>query len=337
MISASINDLQLLAHLDGLAPDGLSFFTLGTPEGPKGGEIRGALVHASRLVNQMRANHGLGLIETFVLGQSMVAASLLASTLKGQDRLGLRLDCDGPVHGWSVEASARTGVDGSPSYAARGYLFRDVIALAEVPERFDAAPLVGTGTLTMTRFIANTARPFTGTVALKTGRLAQDLATLFLESEQLPTAFDLGVHFDHHGRVDGAGGLYLQALPGATESLLERAEVLLPSLPPIGKFFAEGGRADAWLGAAFAGFGLELRGSAPVAFRCDCERRRFAAFIAGAEGGLLEDLFENGPWPVEAVCHQCGSRYYWSREELGELLAARGRSEGAGGAGSGGK
>lgn len=331
MIVAPIADGSLVAHLSGLAPDGLSFFTLGTPDGPAGGELRGALLHASRLVNQMRANHGLGLIETFVLGQASIASALLASTLKGEDRLALRLDCDGPVHGWSVEASTRTTPDGlSRSYATRGYLFRDVIALAEAPERFDTAPIVGAGSLTMTRFIAGSPRPFTGTVALRTGRLAQDLATLFLESEQNPTAFDLGVHFDREGRVDGAGGLYLQALPGATASTIERVETLLPGLPPLGKFFAEGGRPEVWLNAAFAGLGLVVRGGAPAEFRCECERGRFAAFIASAEGGLLEDLAANGPWPVEAVCHQCGSKYHWSKTELEALLETRTQSKSRG-------
>lgn len=322
MIAAPINDPRLLVHLDALAPDGLSFFTLGSPDGPPGGEIRGALLHGSRLVNRMRANHGLGLIETFVLGQASIASALLASTLKGEDRLGIRLDCEGPVQGWSVEASSRpAGQASERSYATRGYLFKDVIELDEAPERFDTAPLVGKGSLTMTRFIAGAPRPFTGTVELKTGRLAQDLATIFLESEQLPTAFELGVHFDREGRVDGAGGLYLQALPGATASLLERAEALLGLPPPIGAYFAAGGSPKAWLGTAFASLGLSLRGTATADFYCDCERERFAAFIAGAQGGLLDDLIEKGPWPVEAVCHQCGSRYHWTREELENLLA----------------
>ena len=324
MIAAPIKDARLLSHLDSLAPDGLSFFTLGSPDGPPGGEIRGALLHGSRLVNRMRANHGLGLIETFVLGQASLASALLASTLKGEDRLGIRLDCEGPVQGWSVEAASRPAGNGlERSYATRGYLFNDVIELSEAPERFDTAPLVGKGSLTMTRFIAGMPRPFTGTVELRTGRLAQDLATIFLESEQLPTAFELGIHFDREGRVDGAGGLYLQALPGATASLLERTETLLGLPPPIGAYFAGGGNPVAWLGTAFAGLGLTLRGTAAAEFHCDCERGRFASFIAGAQGGLLEDLVEKGPWPVEAVCHQCGSRYHWTKEELETLLAER--------------
>ena len=318
MIAAPLGDPVLREQLDRIAPDGLFFFTLGSPEGPKGGELRGALVNASRLVAQMRANHGLGIIESYVLGQAYVAAALLASTLKGEDSIGMRLDCEGPVHGWSVHAKA-----GAEGFSVRGYLFRDVIAIAEPPDRFDTAPLVGTGTLTLTRFIETAPRPFTGTVSLKTGRLALDLASYFLESEQVPTAFALGVHFDREGRVAGAGGLFLQSLPGSTPASLERAEVLLRSLPPLGRHFAEGGQAEVLLATTFSALGLELRGGAPIAFSCNCGRERFAAFMAGAEGGLLEELVETGPWPVEAVCHQCGSKYHWEREELAAMLEKR--------------
>jgi molecular chaperone Hsp33 len=345
MIEVPITDTSLNEHLGALPPDGLHFFTLGSPDGPPGGELRGALVHATRLVNRMRANHGLGLLESYMLGQACVAAALLASTLKGQDRLGLRLDCEGPAQGWSVEASASEG-----GFGVRGHLFLDAFELAELPETFDTAPLVGSGSLTLTRHSEGAAEPFTGRVALKTGRLSEDLAVAFLESEQTPTAFDLGLHFDREGRLSGAGGLYLQALPGATVSLLERAESALAGFKPIGRFFAEGGQAEAWLGASFASMGLVLRGGAPVSFRCNCERERFAKFMAnvgsekatgeapgslgsGTAGeppsappasprrSLLHDLAEEGPWPVEAVCHQCGSRYYWSREELLGLIA----------------
>src|SRR5512133_1256786 len=130
MISVPITDPKLLAHLDGLAPDGISLFTLGSPEGPVGGELRGALVHATRLVNRMRANHGLGLFETYVLGQACIAGALIASTLKDEDRISISLDCEGPIHGWSVEARARGDRAG---YATRGHLFREIIPLTQAP------------------------------------------------------------------------------------------------------------------------------------------------------------------------------------------------------------
>ena len=54
------------------------------------GHVRGALVHGTRLVMEMRANHELGLLETLILGHAYMGGLLMASSLKGKDRVALR-------------------------------------------------------------------------------------------------------------------------------------------------------------------------------------------------------------------------------------------------------
>ncbi|HRW25310.1 MAG TPA: Hsp33 family molecular chaperone HslO, partial [Spirochaetia bacterium] len=71
MITPDLRDDELRRRLDGLAPDGLTIFTL------EGDSIRGALVSATTMVAEMRAAHGLGPLETEVLGRAYVAAALL--------------------------------------------------------------------------------------------------------------------------------------------------------------------------------------------------------------------------------------------------------------------
>jgi len=129
MIRAPLNDDDLEARLSSLTPDGISIFTLG------GGRMRGALIHGSRLVNQMRANHRLGPLETMVLGQACLGAALLGSTLKEGDRIVLRVEGDGPAEGFSVEASA----DGS----VRGRLFNSPIELEAAAAAYGDSGLFG--------------------------------------------------------------------------------------------------------------------------------------------------------------------------------------------------
>jgi molecular chaperone Hsp33 len=68
------------------------------------GTIRGALIYSTKLVNEMRANHELGILETMILGYGYIGALLLSSNLKGSERLVLEITCDGPLRGMSVEA-----------------------------------------------------------------------------------------------------------------------------------------------------------------------------------------------------------------------------------------
>ena len=102
-----------------------------------GGTVRGALLEGTKLVNEMRTNHSLGVLETLMLGHAYLGTLLLRSKLKGQDRIALRIKCDGPAKGLSVEANAFGEV--------RGYLDTDVIPVDAPLESFDLSPFFGSG------------------------------------------------------------------------------------------------------------------------------------------------------------------------------------------------
>lgn len=113
MIRKPIEKPQLKKHLESISRDTNLVFLL------SGGKVRGSLVHGTAMVNGMRANHNLGILETLILGHSYIGAGLLTSMVKGNDRIGLTIECGGPVKGISVEASADGGV--------RGYLMNNPI------------------------------------------------------------------------------------------------------------------------------------------------------------------------------------------------------------------
>jgi molecular chaperone Hsp33 len=42
------------------------------------------------MINEMRANHELGILETLVLGRAYLGAALMTGDLKGMDRLSIK-------------------------------------------------------------------------------------------------------------------------------------------------------------------------------------------------------------------------------------------------------
>jgi len=282
--------------------DGRTRFLLG------GKEVRGVLVRGTGLVSEMRARHGLGLLETLVLGHGCLAATLLATTLKGdKDRLALRIECSGPIKGLVAEANGAGEV--------RGYLRQNPIPLEKPLESFDLAPFFGAGFLSVSTYLEGGSQPFTGTTMLEYGNLALDLSHYFQTSEQTPTAIALSIQFNSEGMPVGAGGLLLQAMPGARPELMAELEERIAGLPSLGRYFAEGGDADGLLEKEFAAFQPELLTTTPVLFACPCSREELGRRLLTLSEKDLDDL-RSGPFPVEACCHYCNTTYLFERQDL---------------------
>jgi molecular chaperone Hsp33 len=277
-----------------------------------GGALRGVLLHSTKMVNEMRANHELGIIETMILGYGYMSALLLSSNLKGAERLVLELNCDGPAQGMSVEANAFGEV--------RGYLKqRHIIVPGELKE-LDISPFIGNGLLSVTRYLENAKYPFTGRVKLEYKSFALNLAHYALQSEQIPSSYSLSIYFNKKAEVTGAGALLIQAMPGASDSLLAELEELVNKLPSLGKEYAEGLSAVAFMLAYFAKYNPQFLSRKRIIFMCHCSKERFKAFLSTLPGGELENIIESGPFPMELTCYNCNTQYRLTRQEVEALL-----------------
>lgn len=300
-------DTEHARHLDTLASDGIDIFLLAR------GNLRGAVIHGTHMLNAMRRNHQLGIMESLILGHGYLATALVGSQLKEHGRVILSIDCSGPVQGMNVEATARGEV--------RGYLKNSTILIEEELESFDTGPFIGVGILSLTRHLERQKQPFTGQVLVEYGSIARDLANYYVQSEQTPTAFNLSVQFDAAGRISGAGGLFVQAIPGAHDEEKERAQELVEELPSLGRLFADRHTGADVVHRQFAALEPEIVGTREASFFCACSKERFARFIAGMSDQELDDLEANGPFPVTTVCHNCNSTYEFTKAEVHELAA----------------
>jgi molecular chaperone Hsp33 len=279
------------------------------------GQVRGAILHGTRMISEMRANHGLGILETLVLGHAYLGAGLMSGNCKGGDRIRLQIDCSGPIRGLVVEANAFGEV--------RGYLKTDAIPVHKPLESFNLSPFFGAGILSLTRYPEGSKRPFTGQVALLHGSIAKDLAHYHLTSEQIPTAFTLSIQFDRRGEVAGAGGLWLQAVPGADEDAMARLEQRVPAMPSLGAAFQAGRPPESLVTEAFGDFKPQFLGNHRVEFMCHCSREKTRSVLNLLPVAELDDIRRSGPFPLEMRCHYCGSRYLFNAAEIEQLYQQR--------------
>jgi molecular chaperone Hsp33 len=278
------------------------------------GQVRGVVLGGTYMVKRMSASHELGVLETLVLGRAFLGVGLMSADLKGRDRISISVDCSGPIRGLLVEANAFGEI--------RGYLRQVPIPVDRPMEDTDLSSFFGAGLLSVTRTLEDAKQPFTGQVILKNGNLAQDLAYYYLESEQIPTAFRLGIDFDSDGNVAAAGGVFLQAMPAADEPIVEELGSLMTDLPSMGAAFRKQDPRE-WVEAHFQKFGPKFTAARPVEFFCPCNRQRLRNSLLMLPVGELEDILQNGPFPLEIRCHYCNKRYEFNRDSIRETYRLR--------------
>ena len=307
MIRKPIEDTFLKNHLEHLPYDCREVFLL------HDGAVRAVAVQGTTMINQMRANFSLGILETLALGHGYLAGALLASTVKGNDRIQLSIECGGPIKGIYIEAWAVGAV--------RGYLKQVPIPIDKPLESFDLSPFFGPGFLTVTKLLEGKKQPFSGQIMLQHGRIAKDLVEYFMISEQTPTVVSLSIQFDKEGRVIGAGSLFLQKLPGAHDSKLASLEEICETMPSMGKYLATGKSAKEFVEEIFSSASPQYLGKEQMGFSCPCDSQRFAGFLSALPKNEKDEILSDGPFPLNLSCLNCGTEYSFSKDELQSILS----------------
>ncbi|MGE4454177.1 MAG: Hsp33 family molecular chaperone HslO [Sphaerochaeta sp.] len=307
MIKKKIEDSNLREHLASLPEDGREVFLLHNDQ------VRVTAISATTLINQMRANHELGLLETYVLGQAYLAAGLLSSTVKGNDRIQLNIECGGPIAGVYVEAWAVGAV--------RGYLKHNPIPLKKPLESLDLNELYGPGFISVSKLLEGHKSPFTGQTMMAYGDLAKDLALYFQQSEQTPTLFSLSIHFNTEGQVSGSGALFVQAMPGCDEQVLGQLQDQASSLPSIGAQLAQGVSIREYVETQFSDYGIKHLARGPLGFSCPCSKEQYRKYLKQLDMAEKQDILEHGPFPLELVCVNCNTKYHYEKYELDYLFS----------------
>jgi molecular chaperone Hsp33 len=277
--------------------------------------VRGVIMNGTRMVNEMRSNHELGILETLILGRVYLGAGLMSASLKGNDRIAVQFDCSGPIKGLVVEANAFGEV--------RGYLRNVPIAVDKPMEDFNLSPFFGAGFLSVTKYLEDAKQPFTGQVMLKYGNIAQDLANYYLTSEQIPTAFNLSIKFDRDGMVTGAGGIFLQAMPQAKDAVAASLEQRIIDLPSLGEVFTRESDPQKLVLENFGDYSPRFLADHRIEFMCHCNQSRVRSLLTLLPIEDLKDIRDNGPFPLEMRCHYCNTAYHFTKGDIRKIYGQR--------------
>ena len=234
---------------------------------------------------------------------------------------------------YSYPVAVVTAADASEAFAARNRLLyswlavQAVITLAALVAAYHYERLQELNAR-QSRFVADLThelktplQSIIGSVELLGGEIAEDIASYFVESEQIPTACGLGVLVDRDRSVLRAGGYLIQLLPGAPEGIIDRLEKGIMEAGPVTKLLLDNDDPESLLRRVMSGFELEILEKTPVEYRCYCSRERVTrALISMGREELNSLIREQGR--AELTCQFCDKVYHYTNEELEGLLAS---------------
>ncbi|MDE7295832.1 MAG: Hsp33 family molecular chaperone HslO [Clostridia bacterium] len=273
-----------------------------------GNAVSLAVLNTTALVNEAIKRHSLTPVCAAALGRAMTACAYLCSWLKdGESSLSMTFDGGG--------AGGKVCVAGDGELNIRGFLENPNCVLPPRADgKLDVGGCVGkNGYLTVIRDDGS-GLPFTGSCALLTGEIAEDLSAYFLTSEQRPTAVALGVRIGTDGTCIGAGGVFLQPLPGASEEILRRTEEEIAKYSSISALIAVKGAEEVLRSIENTHYeGREVR------FRCRCSREKSeAAVLTLGREDALDLIARQGK--ISVHCHYCNTEYAFTEEETKKLF-----------------
>ncbi|MGO2474161.1 MAG: Hsp33 family molecular chaperone HslO [Vibrio litoralis] len=265
--------------------------------------VRGELVQLDTAYQQIIANKDYPQPLQNLLGELLVATSLLTATLKFEGSITLQLQGDGPV--------SLVVINGDHDQKMRGVARWE----GQIADDANLHQMIGKGHLVIT-ISPDKGERYQGVVGLEGDTLSEVLEDYFERSEQLKTRlwFRTG---EHDGQAHAAGML-LQIIPDGTGSAddFEHLEKLTETIKNEELFSLE---ANEVLYRLYNQEKVQLFEAQPVEFFCGCSRERSAGAIATVAKEELDDILKT-EGEVALHCDYCGSTYSFDATEVDQII-----------------
>lgn len=272
------------------------------------GQVRAFATNTTETVGEAQRRHNTWPVVSAALGRSMTASVMMGAMLKGDDKITVKIEGNGPIGPMVIDADAKGDV--------RGFVTNPHVHF-ELNEqgKLDVRAGVGSqGALTVVKDLG-LRDMFSGQTPIVSGEIAEDFTYYFASSEQVPSSVGLGVLVNPDNTILAAGGFIIQLMPGCDEETIEAIEKRLSSIEPVSKMIEKGYSPEQILEAVLGEGNVQILSSMPVQFQCQCSKERFgAAIISLGIGEIQEMIDEDGQ--AEAQCHFCLEKYHFDKNEL---------------------
>jgi molecular chaperone Hsp33 len=278
------------------------------------GSARVIVINSKEIVNEMIKVHKTAPTATAALGRLVTAASMIGTMLpESTDSLTMGFSTEGEISKMIAVAdyfgNVKSYIDNPAADPKR-----------KLNGKLDVGGALGYGTFYMIKDVGGK-EPQSGTIELVSGEVAEDIATYFAKSEQVPTVLALGVLVDTDLTCRAAGGILIQLLPFPDDSTVDLIERNAAMISNPSKLFDEGLTNEEIINVAMKDIPFDLFDTIEVEYKCDCARERMRKKIKALGENEIREMFdeqekEGKARVLTAVCHFCNSKYDFTEKDL---------------------
>ncbi len=276
------------------------------------GRIRAFAATSRNTVQKAREIHNTSPVVSAALGRLLTAAAIMGAMLKSpKDLITIQITGDGPISGIIATSDSSSNVKG---YAVNP----DIEMPLRADGKLNVGGAIGSGNLRIIKDIG-LKEPYSGSIGLVSGEIAEDLTYYFAKSEQVPSSVGLGVLVDTDTSIKQSGGFIIQLMPDIDDETVDRLEKKLLTIPYITDMLNSGFTPEMMLNEILGDFGVEILDKLPMDYRCSCSKERVGQALISLGKKELSKIIEEDK-KAEVTCHFCNKVYNFTEDELKQLL-----------------
>ena len=278
------------------------------------GSARVLVINSKEMINKMIASHKTSPTATAALGRTVTAASMIGTLLpENEDNVTITFAGNGDA-GKIIAVADYFG-------NVKGYIQNPIVDPPKKANgKLDVGAAVGAGTLSIVKKVGE-GEPQIGMTEIVSGEIAEDLASYFANSEQVPTLLSLGVLVNTDYTCLAAGGVLVQLLPFPDDKTVDLIERNASDLSNISRYFERGLSNQEIADIALRDVPYDVFDEIEVEYRCDCSRKRMYEKMMSLGKTELKKLFdeqeaEGKARELTAVCRFCNTEYTFDENDF---------------------